>query len=52
MVLDKTVYAPGEKAKILFQTPFNGRMLVTVERNRVFSYRYLDVVEQCGLDGR
>ena len=43
MVFDKKVYAPGEKAKILFQAPFNGKMLVTVERNQVFSYRYLDV---------
>ncbi len=44
IVLDKKVYAPGDKARILFQTPFSGRMLVTVERNRVFSFRYLDVV--------
>ena len=43
IVFDKPVYAPGEKARVLFQTPFNGRMLVTVERNRQFSYRYLDV---------
>lgn len=44
IVVDKSVYAPGDKARILFQTPFSGRMLVTVERNRVFSHRYLDVV--------
>jgi alpha-2-macroglobulin len=44
IVLDKKVYAPGEKAKVLFQAPFNGTMLVTVERNSVLSYRYLDVV--------
>jgi uncharacterized protein YfaS (alpha-2-macroglobulin family) len=44
IVLDKNVYAPGEKARILFQTPFSGKMLVTVERNRVFSHRYLDAV--------
>lgn len=43
IVFDKPVYAPGEKAHVLFQTPFSGRMLVTVERNRQFSYRYLDV---------
>ncbi len=43
IVFDKPVYAPGEKAHVLFQTPFSGRMLVTVERNREFSYRYLDV---------
>jgi uncharacterized protein YfaS (alpha-2-macroglobulin family) len=43
-VLDKAVYAPGDKARILFQAPFSGTMLVTIERNQVFSYRYLDVV--------
>ncbi len=43
MVFDKVVYAPGDKARILFQTPFSGRMLVTVERSKMFSYRYLDV---------
>jgi hypothetical protein len=45
IVLDRKAYAPGEKARVLFQTPFSGRMLVTVERNRVFSYRYIDVVD-------
>ena len=44
IVFDKPLYAPGEKARILFQAPFSGTMLVTVERNRVFSYRYVDVV--------
>jgi len=44
IVLDKKVYAPGDKARILFQTPFSGKMLVTVERNRLFSHQYLDVV--------
>ncbi len=32
---DKAVYKPGDKARILFKTPFSGRLLVTVERNRV-----------------
>ncbi len=45
IVFDKPLYAPGDKAKILFQTPFSGKMLVTVERNQVLSYRYLDVVD-------
>jgi alpha-2-macroglobulin len=43
-VLDKAVYTPGDKAHILFQAPFSGKMLVTIERNQVFSYRYLNVV--------
>ncbi|MBI3365474.1 MAG: alpha-2-macroglobulin family protein [Ignavibacteriae bacterium] len=44
IVFDDSVYAPGRTAKILFQTPFSGKMLVTVERNQVYSYRYVDVV--------
>ena len=44
IVLDKERYAPGDRAKVLFQTPFNGRMLVSVERNGVMSYRWLDAV--------
>jgi uncharacterized protein YfaS (alpha-2-macroglobulin family) len=40
---DKSVYAPGDKAKILFKAPFNGRMLVTVEQDRVLSYQYVNV---------
>lgn len=40
--LDKEIYKPGDKAKVLFKTPFAGRMLVTVERNRVMSYYYLN----------
>lgn len=43
IVLDKPAYAPDEKAKVLFQTPFSGKLLVTVERNKVYSYKYLDV---------
>jgi uncharacterized protein YfaS (alpha-2-macroglobulin family) len=42
IVLDKETYAPGDKAKILFKTPFSGKLLVTVERNKIFNYQYLD----------
>ncbi|MDP1678161.1 MAG: alpha-2-macroglobulin [Bacteroidota bacterium] len=42
IVLDKKVYAPGENAKALFMTPFDGTLLVTVERNKVFTYQYLE----------
>lgn len=42
IVLDKKVYAPGERAKVLFMTPFNGTLLVTVERNKLFTYKYLE----------
>ena len=40
---DKSIYQSGEQAKILFKTPFNGRLLVTIEQDRVLSYRYVDV---------
>lgn len=39
--LDKEKYQPGDKAKLLFKTPFAGKLLVTVERNKVFEYHYL-----------
>ncbi|MFN8155469.1 MAG: MG2 domain-containing protein [Bacteroidia bacterium] len=38
---DKASYQPGEKAKLLFKTPFNGRLLVTVEQNSVLNYYQL-----------
>jgi uncharacterized protein YfaS (alpha-2-macroglobulin family) len=43
IIADKTTYKPGEKAKILFSTPFSGKMLVTVERDKIFYNTYIDV---------
>lgn len=43
IVPDKVVYKPGESAKILFTTPFSGKMLVTVERNGIYDYQYVEV---------
>ncbi|HVT84955.1 MAG TPA: MG2 domain-containing protein [Chitinophagaceae bacterium] len=40
---DKKSYYTGEKAKVLFTTPFSGRMLVTMETDHVISYQYVDV---------
>jgi uncharacterized protein YfaS (alpha-2-macroglobulin family) len=40
---DKKEYATGEKAKLLFKTPFSGRMLVTFETDHVVSYQYINV---------
>ncbi|MCZ2460249.1 MAG: hypothetical protein LC128_11585 [Chitinophagales bacterium] len=40
---DKKSYSTGEKAKVLFNTPFSGRMLVTLETDHVLSYQYVDV---------
>ncbi|PVY38851.1 alpha-2-macroglobulin family protein [Pontibacter virosus] len=39
--LDKEKYEVGDKAKILFKSPFAGKILVTVEQNNVLSYHYL-----------
>ncbi len=41
--VDKDKYLTGDNAKILFKTPFNGKMLVTTETDHVLSYQYLDV---------
>lgn len=40
---DKKSYYTGEKAKVLFTTPFSGRMLVTMETDHVVTYQYVDV---------
>jgi uncharacterized protein YfaS (alpha-2-macroglobulin family) len=44
--IDKENYGVGETAKALFKTPFSGRMLVTIEREGVISYQYVDVVNR------
>ncbi|GAB3771501.1 alpha-2-macroglobulin family protein [Spirosoma horti] len=41
MTLDKPVYQTGDKAKVLFKAPFDGKLLVTVERNRVLEQHWL-----------
>jgi len=41
--LDKTAYQTGESVKALFKTPFDGRMLVTVETDHLISYQYINV---------
>ncbi|HHG86561.1 MAG TPA: alpha-2-macroglobulin family protein, partial [Bacteroidetes bacterium] len=43
IALDKEKYLTGQKARLLFTTPFSGRMLVTVEREKVYQHYYLDV---------
>lgn len=39
---DKDAYETGEKAEILFNTPFPGKLLVTVERNKMTDYFWLE----------
>lgn len=41
--LDKKSYLSGESVKALFKTPFDGRMLVTLETDRVISHQYVEV---------
>jgi len=41
--LDKSGYYTGESLKALFKTPFSGRMLVTMETDKVVSYQYVNV---------
>ena len=41
--VDKSSYQAGEAAKVLFTTPFSGRMLVTLETDRVISHQYINV---------
>ena len=55
--LDKTKYETGSQAKLLFKTPFSGKMLVTVETDHVISYQYLEVSKRTAtldlkLDGK
>lgn len=42
MQADKENYQPGDKAEILLKSPFNGKILVTVERNHVLDYFYVN----------
>ena len=41
MTLDKPAYQTGDKAKVLFKAPFDGKLLVTVERNHVLEQHWL-----------
>ena len=43
---DKAKYEPGETAHLLLKTPFPGRVLVTVERNRVLNSFYVTTDEK------
>lgn len=46
MTLDKPTYETGDKAKILFKAPFDGKLLVTVERNRVLEQHWLETKDK------
>ncbi len=38
---DKKAYSTGDNVNVLFTTPFEGRMLVTLERDHVLKYYYV-----------
>ena len=42
ITLDKDKYEVGEKAKVIMKTPFSGKVLVTVESDKVLDYFYMD----------
>lgn len=41
--LDKSSYNTGESVKAFFKTPFSGRMLVTMETDKLVHYQYVNV---------
>jgi len=43
--LDKEVYAPGATAKVQIRAPFPGKLFLTVEREKVFEYKVLNLTE-------
>ncbi len=40
--IPKKKYSVGETAEVLLKTPFAGKVLVTVERNKVLEYHYIN----------
>lgn len=44
--LDKETYNPRENAKVLFKTPFPGKILVTLEAKDVLEYFYVNTDER------
>jgi uncharacterized protein YfaS (alpha-2-macroglobulin family) len=45
---DKASYQVGDQAKLLFKTPFKGRMWVTIERNEVLDQFFVDTDGRTG----
>jgi uncharacterized protein YfaS (alpha-2-macroglobulin family) len=41
--LDRSAYYTGEKVKALFKVPFTGRMLVTMETDKVINHQYVNI---------
>jgi uncharacterized protein YfaS (alpha-2-macroglobulin family) len=43
MELDKKLYAAGDKAKLLIKAPFEGRLLLTIEKDKVLEFKTYDL---------
>ncbi|OGU16906.1 MAG: hypothetical protein A2X63_13990, partial [Ignavibacteria bacterium GWA2_35_8] len=43
IVFNQEKYEPGNQAKILFNCPFAGKLLVSFERNGVYDYQYIEM---------
>ncbi|PKL90876.1 MAG: hypothetical protein CVV21_10805 [Candidatus Goldiibacteriota bacterium HGW-Goldbacteria-1] len=43
IVLDKDKYLPGDKMKAVINAPFSGRAYVTLEREKVFAEKYIEL---------
>ncbi len=43
---DKESYSIGDRAKLLFKTPFKGKMLITVERNSILDHYIVETDEK------
>jgi len=46
--LDKTSYLPGDVAKAQIRAPFAGKLIVTVERGKIYNYRVVMMKENTG----
>ena len=43
---DKSDYNTGDEANVLFKTPFEGKLFVCIERNKVFEYKILETKDR------
>lgn len=49
LTLEKAVYRPGETAQVQIKAPFTGKALITVEREKVYSYQIVELPENTGV---
>ncbi|NOZ62442.1 MAG: hypothetical protein GXO74_12265, partial [Calditrichaeota bacterium] len=48
MDLDKKEYVPGQHARIQIRAPFAGKLLLTVEREKIFHHQVVELKENTG----